>query len=149
MVQRGVGKSVPGIGGEAVKYKYWWQPNVVRVIRAYPSLKERKAEIQSQSVTANYTPSPRAGGTSRSAENTALRSLAPAEEEALEAVETALEQASLLKDGEKVQRLIRRYYWGRGEGFLFIADAVGLSERTARRRNAQFIRNVAKNLKLF
>ena len=130
------------------KYRNWWHPNVVQVIRAYPQLRARKDALQGQSMTANYSASPRAGGASRTAENVALRALAPAEGDALSAVEQAIALVALQPDGDKVLRLIRRYYWGYGEGFLLIAELVGLSEKTARRRNAQFIRYVAYNLHL-
>ena len=131
-----------------MKYKNWWHANVIRIIKAYPELRERKDAIQSQSVTANYTPSPRAGGAARAAENVALRQLAPAEEEALEAVEMALERIRLSESGERIELLIRRYYWQRSGRFLDIAENIGFSERSARRANARFLRAVAVNLRL-
>lgn len=131
-----------------MKYRNWYHANVVRVIRVYPFLRTQKLALQRQSLTANYSGEPRGSGTARSAENAAIKTLAPAEEEALEAVERAMEAVRLWPDGELYADLFEAYYW-RGEGrFLDCADRRYISERQARARNAQFQQMVAKGLRL-
>lgn len=130
-----------------MKYRNWWHSNVIRVIKAYPALKEKKDTLQSQSVTASYSSEPHgANSVHRTTETIALRQLPKGEENALEAVEKALERISLLKDGEQTLELIRLYYWRNGGRFLDIADRLYISERTARRRNAIFLQYVAEGL---
>lgn len=131
-----------------MKYANWYHANVVRVVRAYPWLKAQKDAKQAQSVTANYSGEPRAPGPSRSAENAALRQLAPAEEEALQAVESALERVSMWRDGDRYVDLFRAYYFRREGRFLDCAERRFLPEWTARRRNADFLRFVAEGLRL-
>lgn len=131
-----------------MKYSHWYHANVIRVVRAYPFLREQKDALQSQSVTANYSGEPRAPGPSRSAENAALRSLAPAEEEAIEAVEAALERVRLMRDGERLKDLLEAYYFRREGRFLDCAERRFVPEWTARRRNADFLRFVAEGLRL-
>ena len=112
-------------------------------------LRMLKDAAQAQSVTASYSDEPRGGvGNARKTENAALRGLSPAEEEALEAVERALEKVSLWQDGERSLELIRAYYFRQDGRFLDCADRLYISERTARRRNAAFLRYVAENLRL-
>ena len=131
-----------------MKYRNWYHANVIRVVRAYPFLKSQKEAIQGQSVTANYSGEPRAPGPSRSAENAALRQLAPAEEEALEAVERALERVRLWHDGERYADLFEAYYFRREGRLLDCAERRYITERTARRRNAQFLKWVAEGMRL-
>ena len=127
---------------------YWYHTIVRRVAQAYPELKARKEELQGQSVTANYSGEPRARGPTRSAENAALRQLAPAEEEALEAVERALERVRLWPDGERYEDMLRAYYFRREGRLLDCADRRFISERQARNCNKAFLRYIAQGMRL-
>lgn len=132
-----------------MKYAHWWHANVIRVIKTYPYLRLLKDTEQAQSTTASYSDEPRGGsGNARKTENAALRGLSPAEEEAIEAVERALEKVSLWRDGERSLELIKAYYFRQDGKLLECAERLYISERQARRKNAAFLLYVAENLRL-
>lgn len=128
-----------------MRAKNWWQVTVMQMLKAYPELRERKDEIQAQSVTANYSGEPRGGGNSRAVENAALISLAPAEERVLEAIESALEEL------DTMNAIYRKYitlrYW-KGYTHTDAAYRISVASSTADRINRICIRTVAKNIRL-
>ena len=140
--------------------KYWWMEAVRRAIISYPTLKAKKAELQSMNTTpavksvlgpdgklATVYPTGGGGGNSRKTETVALRELPPMEERALEAVRSALEATEMLQDGKHRLGLIRVYWWsGRHRSLLDAASVVHLTERTARRWNAAFVWTVAMEM---
>ena len=125
--------------------RYWWRPNVEKVIRNYPLLRERKADRQRKSVTASYSGMPRGGGTSRTTENVAFRQLSRREDEDFYAVETAIEDVGRSEFGGEILRVVEYKYW-RGYNFAYVADVVHISENTAKRRADKFVYAVARNL---
>lgn len=126
--------------------KYWWRPNVERVIRNYPLLREKKNARQVQNMIASYSGMPRGGGAGRNTESAALRCLSPREEDDLRAVEKAIEEVGCQELGSEVLRVVELYHWRGVRNFETIGDMAHMSERTARRRNERFISAVARNL---
>lgn len=130
-----------------MKYKNWWRFNVIRIVREYPNLRDKKDALQSQSITASYSAEPRGGNTtSRRTENAALRELPPAEETAIRAVEKALEKVALWRDGDRAIALIHAYYFKRDGRLGDVAPRFYISEEQARRKNGVFLRYVAQGL---
>ena len=56
--------------------KNWWHGNVIRAIRAYPTLKQAKQALQAVSVTAGYSGMPGSHEPGRTTEASAIRQLA-------------------------------------------------------------------------
>lgn len=101
----------------------------------------RADEMQRVSVTAAY--GPQAGHSSqpsRTTETAALRQLTGKEQEELYAVEAAIAASS----AETVQ-LIRMVFWRRSHTLQGAALELHLSYRSARRRQADFLRRVARH----
>ena len=141
--------------------KYWWMETVRRAIINYPTLKAKKAELQ----TMNTTPAVKSvtgpggktvnvyptggggGGNSRKTETVALRELPPMEERALSAVWNAVEATSLLPDGHHRLKLIRDYWWRGGHRNMdWSAARVNISSRTAWKWNNAFVWTVAMEM---
>jgi hypothetical protein len=128
------------------KYKYWWRPNVDRALREYPALRRRKDELQSAALTPNYNPMPSGNGTSRTTENLAAATLPEQEEKWLTAIERAISTVSLWRDGKLTIQLIRMIYFSRSHTVIGAAEAVHVSESTAKRAIGQFCALVGKNM---
>lgn len=140
--------------------KHWWMETVRRAIINYPTLKQKKADLQEMATTpavstvvgpdgkeATVYPTGGGGGNSRKTETAALRQLPPMEEKALTAVSNALEATSLLRDGKDRVALIRAYWWSGGHrNLLKAADNVHVAEITARRWNSAFMWTVAMEM---
>ena len=129
----------------------WWLPNVINAIKAYPSLKERKNELQSMNIIANYSGMPRGGGESRTIEGVALRQLSKAEEEAVWAVERAIYTIDHQECGDEVLTVVKYRYWQGCHNleeavYKMQKDGIYISERTAQRRMKRFVMAVARNL---
>lgn len=89
------------------RFKNWQMFNVERAVRAYPAMREELNELHRMSITANSNGMPSAhGGVNRKTEDIAIRSLAPSEQMWLEAIENAIEETKLRKDGDTVLRII-------------------------------------------
>lgn len=98
-------------------------------------------ELQRVSVTAAYGPlTGRSSMPGRTTENAALRQLSAPEQAELDAVERAISAST-----EETVELIRLVFWKRSHTLNGAAMRLHLSYRSARRRQTDFLRRVAKN----
>ena len=128
------------------RYKYWWYPNIARALKAYPGLIAKKDDIQRQNIIARYSAEPSGVGASRSTEDIALRDLPPAEAALVDAISSALDEASHRRDGEYIVRLIDLVYFRQTHTIQGAATALHMTEKTARRKHGDFITTTAKKL---
>lgn len=128
------------------KPSHWWYYNVVKAIKAYPALTRAKGEIQTASMTANYSGMPKNHEPGRTTENSALRQLAPREEADLYAVRLAIEDIERDQYGGEIMGVVNLYHWKGVHNFDTVGDMLSMSGTTAKRRNARFVREVAKNM---
>lgn len=128
------------------KYKHWWFPNVARALKAYPALIAQKDALQRQKIIAKYSPDPRAGGSTRATENAALKDLPPGEAAIVDAISSALDEISRRRDGDEIIRLIDLVYFRQTHTLQGAALSLAMSERTAQRKNGDFIQLTAKKL---
>ena len=126
--------------------KNWWHGNVIRAIRAYPTLKQAKQALQAVSVTAGYSGMPGSHEPGRTTEASAIRQLAPREEDDLRAVERAIETIGQDQYAESIIRVVELYDWKGIRNFDTVGDMLHMSERTVRRRRSRFCKEVAKNM---
>ena len=126
-------------------YKYWWRPNLERALKEYPSMRERKAELQSSPLTPNYNPMPSGNSPSRTTENLAARQLPEEEERWLDAIEKAIEDVRKQADGDAVMGLVSCIYFKKTHTLNGAAALHHMSESTAKRRVGRFLIAVAKH----
>ena len=124
--------------------RYDWWGYVKGMISRYPSLKQEYTEMHQQSITANLTGMPRAGGTQRAAEQAATRELPPVKQREMDAVARAVDATRRKANGREVLVLIDLVFWQRRFNLTDAAWEIGLSYRTAARYHREFIRLVAK-----
>lgn len=125
------------------KYKHSWRPNVERIVRYYPELRDRKAELRKVSHSEDGVHT----AATRTTENIALRLLSPREEEELYAVETAIEDIGRQRDGREILRIIELVDWSRRCNIAQAAFRLHMDRSTAARRRGRFLYAVARNLK--
>ena len=125
----------------------WWG-YVKACIRAYPDLKSRAMELRQTPTTTRYGGPGSFGGPSDPVASAALRTLHPQEQRELEAVEAAIQETARLPDGETRLAIVDLVFWRQSHTLHGAADQVHLSYRSARRRQENFIRAVAKNMEL-
>lgn len=131
------------------KPRYDWWPYVKGMIRRYPELSAREAELHSTSVSSDLSGMPKGkGGTSDPTANAALRQLPEVNRREMDAVRKALEQTRQLPHGEDRIKLIRMVFWAKTHTVWGAAAKLGISERTAMGWHGDFIRLVAKNFGL-
>lgn len=129
------------------KPRFWWYYSVVASIGQYRNMVDAIKDKESQSLIANYSAMPRSGGVSRSTENAATRALSAREYEEYIAIKYAVEAVMQRPEGQETMQVVSLYHWDKLKNFEFIADKLHMSERTARRRNSQFVYLVAKNMR--
>lgn len=130
-------------------YRHWWTPNVARALKEFPALIAKKDELRKTSIIAKYSSDPRSGTAQRTTENIALTDLPPAEAALVDAIESALDEISRRRDGDEILRLIDLVHFRRSHTLYGAAVALNMSEITAKRKNGDFIRLVAKKLGYF
>ena len=120
--------------------RYPWWGYVRKITERYPAMRAQLDELQKQSVTANYGPQGgRSSMPSRTTETAALRQLTEKEQEELDAVE----QAIAVSSAETVE-VIRLVFWAKTHTLNGAALTLHLSYMSARRRQADFLRRVAR-----
>lgn len=129
--------------------RYEWWGHVKSVIRRYPHLCQKAADLHSVRITPSYEGLPGGGSRSDKTANAALRQLPDLERIELEAVQAAIHTTEAMPDGRRRMELLRLYYWRRSHTLFGAATKVGVSERTAKRWNGEFVEAVAKNLGIF
>lgn len=127
--------------------RHWWHGNVCRVIAAYPHIRLRVQDMERQKLTASFSGMPHGGGSARSVEDIALRTVSSREYSDYIAVGLAIDEALTWADGKDVLDVVRLYDWERSAmTFELIAYKLHISERTARRMHGRFVYCVAKKL---
>lgn len=129
------------------KPRFWWYYSVVAAIAQYRNMVDIIKDKESQSLIAIYSSTPRSGGVSRSTENAAIRTLSAREYEEYMAIKYAVEAVLQMPEGREIIQVVSLYHWDKLKNFELIADKLHISERTARRRNSQFVYLVAKNMR--
>lgn len=120
--------------------RYPWWGYVRKITERYPMMRAQLDELQKQSVVAAYGPQTgRSSLPGRSTESAALRQLSEKEQEELDAVERAIAVSS----AETVE-VIRLVFWAKTHTLNGAALTLHLSYMSARRRQADFLRRVAK-----
>ena len=126
------------------KTRYDWWPYVKGMIRRYPELSAREAELHSTSVSPDLSGMPKGkGGTSDPTANAALRQLPEVNRREMEAVRLALEYTRQLPHGEERLKMIRMVFWAKTHTVCGAALKLEIAEITAVRWHGTFIRTVA------
>lgn len=129
--------------------RYDWWPYVKGMIRRYPELCSREADLHTTAVTPNYGGTPGGhGGRSDPVANAALRSLPEVNRRELDAVRAAIRYIEGLHSGKERMELVKLYYWNRSHTLFGAANAIHVSEKTALRWNRDFVMQVAENFGL-
>lgn len=116
---------------------------MVRIVRYYPELRDRKEELRK----AGHDESGVHSSASRTTENIALRLLSPREEEELYAVETAIEDVGRMRDGREILRIIELVDWTKRCTIQGAAALLHMDRNTCASRRGRFLHAVAQNLK--
>lgn len=136
-----------GESEEMSKYRYWWRPNVERLLKTYPALKAMQAAAKNPTLTARYGPQAGGGGISRGTENLALKTpLTAREQEAVEAVDKAIEEIRRQRDGETVLKIVTMVDFKRSHTIEGAAMVLYMHRVTASDKRTRFIDTVGKNL---
>ena len=127
------------------KYRHWWRPSVERDIRAYPALKQKKAELQKVSVTPAYGGQTiRGSEVGRTTENAALRQLPSREDAIVTAVEAAMREVSRQRDGKEVLSIVEMVDFKGTHTIEGVALSLHMDRRTVLRRRNRFLYIVAE-----
>lgn len=120
--------------------RYPWWGYVREIVRRYPAMRAELDDLQRISTTAAYGPQMgHSSLPSRTTELAALRQLSGPERAEIEAVERAISVSS-----EETIELIRLVFWRRSHTLEGAALKLNLSYMSARRRQGNFLRRVAK-----
>ena len=128
--------------------RYPWWSYVKAMIREYPELREKYADLHRQSVTANYSGMPRSGGAARGTEEIAIRELPSTKQREYEAVRRAILQTERYRNGWQRLAVIRMVLWERAYTLEGAAAQVPCGVATAWRWHGEFVRLVAENFGL-
>lgn len=124
----------------------WWR-SAVWAVRNHPARKEEYDELHRQSLVADLSGMPSGHEVSRSAENIALRTMAPMKQREYDAVVRAIEVTKLMPNGDARLELIRRMYWqGKKLNMNAVIYQLGIAEATGKRWHGVFIRLVGEFL---
>ncbi|MBP3478103.1 MAG: hypothetical protein J6K03_01300 [Oscillospiraceae bacterium] len=121
------------------KPRYNWWPFVLNIIRDYPAKRAALKELHEQRITVNISGMPMGGGASRTIENVALRQLPRQEQKEYDAVHEAIRQTKILPDGKLRLDVVKLTLWGYSYSIAGAAQALNISDRTARRYRWQFV----------
>jgi hypothetical protein len=128
------------------KPRYRWYTIAQRVLRDYPDLYRRRAELREQRVTAGYSGAPGGSGDPRKTEATVLKQLGSRDEEELEAVLQTINTASKWPNGEETLRMVEMVDWKRTHTVRGAEIALELGDSAGRDLRRKFIYELAKNL---
>lgn len=123
--------------------RYDWWPYAKGMIRRHPKLKEKYADLHSQSLSASLSGMPSGTEVSRSTENVALRELPTTEQREYEAVRQAIEATERYNNGTDRLKVISLVLWKQTHTLEGAALQVPCSIATAKRYHGEFIRLVA------
>lgn len=123
--------------------KYDWWGYVKGIIRRYPALRKDYDDIHTQCIVPHYSGMPSGGGDPRKVESVASRTLPGVQQKEFESMEAALRLTRSFKDGAERIELIDLMFWRKTHTLAGAALKVHVSERTAQRWHADFIKCVA------
>lgn len=126
----------------------WWE-YTKRIIRAYPALARKAESVGDMPCTPAYSAGGGHGGTNGSpVERAVVDRLTDKEQRRYDAVRQAIAETECMKHGRARLELIDRVYWKRSHTLYGAAMCALVSERTAKRWSAEFVRTVEKYLDL-
>ena len=125
------------------KPRYRWWGYIKNVIRAYPELKGKYADLHRQSITADISGIPGGGGASRTVENIAIRELPKGEQDELEAVRRTVEVTERLRTGTDRLKIISLVFWEQSHTLHGAALETHIGYDTAIGYHGDFIMMVA------
>lgn len=126
----------------------WWE-YTKRIIRSYPALARKAESVGDMPCTPAYGTGGGHGGTnSNPVERAVVDRLTDKEQRRYDAVRAAISETEVMKHGRQRMELIDRVYWKRSHTLYGAAMCALVSERTAKRWSAEFVRTVEKYLDL-
>lgn len=126
-----------------------WRSEARQVIRRYPELLKKEAQIRTISITPNYSGMPSAHTASRTTENQALLTLPHDEQRDLDAVRTALDTIRRYRNGDLRYKLVDIVYWKRSHTVDGAAMLLHVHEKTAHEWDRGFIELVDSYRRIF
>lgn len=127
--------------------RYDWWPYVKGMIRRYPELCARQAELRQTTLSPNMTGLPHGHGkVTDPVADAALRELPEINRRELEAVQKAIEETRALKNGEERLEMVRLVFWDKTKTYTLAGASMKMhwSERKLVEWHGEFIRCVAK-----
>ncbi len=129
------------------KREDWWE-YTKRIIRSYPALCRKAESVGDIPCTPAYGVSGGHSGGGSPVERAVVDRLTDKEQRRYDAVRAAISETERMKHGHQRMELIDRVYWKRSHTLYGAAMCVPVSERTAKRWSAEFVRTVEKYLDL-
>lgn len=129
------------------KREDWWE-YTKRIIRSYPALCRKAESVGDIPCTPAYGASGGHSGGGSPVERAVVDRLTDKEQRRYDAVRDAISETGRMKHGHQRMELIDRVYWKRSHTLYGAAMCALVSERTAKRWSAEFVRTVEKYLDL-
>ena len=129
------------------KREDWWE-YTKRIIRSYPVLCRKAESVGDIPCTPAYGASGGHSGGGSPVERAVVDRLTDKEQRRYDAVKAAISETECMKHGHQRMELIDRVYWKRSHTLYGAAMCALVSERTAKRWSAEFVRTVEKYLDL-
>ena len=125
----------------------WWE-YTKRIIRSYPALCRKAESVGDIPCTPAYGASGGHSSGGSPVERAVVDRLTDKEQRRYDAVRAAISATETMKHGHQRMELIDRVYWKRSHTLYGAAMCALVSERTAKRWSAEFVRTVEKYLDL-
>lgn len=125
----------------------WWE-YTKRIIRSYPALCRKAESVGDIPCTPAYGASGGHSGGGSPVERAVVDRLTDKEQRRYDAVRAAISETEVMKHGRQRMELIDRVYWKHSHTLYGAAMCALVSERTAKRWSAEFVRTVEKYLDL-
>ena len=129
------------------KREDWWE-YTKRIIRSYPALCRKAESVGDTPCTPAYGASGGHSGGGSPVERAVVDRLTDKEQRRYDAVRQAISETEAMKHGHQRMEMIDRVYWKRSHTLYGAAMCAPVSERTAKRWSAEFVRTVEKYLDL-
>ena len=129
------------------KREDWWE-YTKRIIRSYPALCRKAESVGDIPCTPAYGASGGHSGGGSPVERAVVDRLTDKEQRRYDAVRAAISETEVMKHGRQRMELIDCVYWKRSHTLYGAAMCALVSERTAKRWSAEFVRTVEKYLDL-
>ena len=129
------------------KREDWWE-YTKRIIRSYPALCRKAESVGDIPCTPAYGASGGHSGGGSPVERAVVDRLTDKEQRRYDAVRAAISETEVMKHGRQRMELIDRVYWKPSYTLYGAAMCALVSERTAKRWSAEFVRTVEKYLDL-